>query len=482
MKFIKHLSLICLLSFFIGCESLEVENFNEPETARVLATSDDYVNVLDGATLQFWDAIHKYSPYMTLLVAADFGSSSWGNFNMRSVGTVGEPYGLGDHNPIENTVTANYTAYLETPYNDLYSVASSANDIIIAVNGSELDEMDKNESKAYAYFLRGLAYGYLGLLFDKALIFDENTPDITALTYEDFSDYAAVTQQGIADLQSAIQAANGTDELSITGFNGLTINKATLISLCNAYQAKFMIHGCRTQADTNQLDWNTVLQKTQTANVNFDLSPLGDGGTTWWHAFYLSNNSGWIRMDQKVINMVNEASPYPYPLDGYPSDEATLPTIDNRFGDGDSSGKKFKFAGAAPFRANRGIYFYCFWKFDEYESYRGNLTDPMPSFQYIENKLNMAEALIRLGMPGAAAIINESRVETGGLTAASDSDTDLLDKLFYERYLEAYEGPGNPFFDRRRTDDLGNKQFRHFPIPARNLNAWEVPLYTTGGE
>ena len=48
--------------------------------------------------------------------------------------------------------------------------------------------------------------------------------------------------------------------------------------------------------------------------------------------------------------------------------------------------------------------------------------------------------------------------------------------------IEPNVGPGNPFFDRRRTDDLGNKQFRHFPIPARNLNAWEVPLYTTGGE
>lgn len=118
---------------------------------------------------------------------------------------------------------------------------------------------------------------------------------------------------------------------------------------------------------------------------------------------------------------------------------------------------------------------------NEYEDYRVNLTDPMPSFQYVENKLNQAEALIRLTMPGAADIINETRVSIGGLSPAADSDTNLLDKLFYERYLEAYEGPGNPFFDRRRTDDLGKKQFKHFPIPARNLNAWEAPLYTTGG-
>ena len=479
MKILKIPFLIFLTFFYVGCESLEVENVNEPETQRVLATPADYVNVLDGAALQYWNAIHKYSPYMTLLVAADFGSSSWGNFNMRSVGTVSEPYGLGDHAALENTVTANYTSYLETPYNNLYSIASSANDIVIAVNNSELGENEKNQSKAYAYFLRALGFGYLGLLFDQALIFDENTEDITALNYENFVSYPQVISQGITDLNNAIQAANGASEISITGFNGLTIDKQTLISLCNAYIAKFMIHGCRTQAETNQLDWNTVLQRTQAADINFDLSPLGDGGTNWWHAFFLSNNSGWIRLDQRIVNMVSPNSPYPYPADGYDSDENLLPTLDQRFGDN----AKFSFAGAAPFRANRGIYFYSFWKFNEYENYRtGGLTDPMPSFQHIENRLNMAEAMIRLGMSGAAEIINESRVTTGGLAPATDGDADLLDKLFYERYLEAYEGPGNPFFDRRRTDDLGNKQFKHFPVPARNLNAWQAPLYTTGGE
>jgi hypothetical protein len=104
----------------------------------------------------------------------------------------------------------------------------------------------------------------------------------------------------------------------------------------------------------------------------------------------------------------------------------------------------------------------------------------MPRFEPIENRLNMAEALIRLGIPGAAEIINESRVNTGGLNPAKDTDADLIDKLFYERYLEVYEGPRNPFFHRRRTDDLGNKQFRHLPVPARNLNAWEAELYITG--
>jgi hypothetical protein len=62
--------LLCLTFLQFGCEDLEVENLNEPETERVLATPEDYTSVMDGATLQFWNATHKDSPYMTLLVAA----------------------------------------------------------------------------------------------------------------------------------------------------------------------------------------------------------------------------------------------------------------------------------------------------------------------------------------------------------------------------------------------------------------------------
>lgn len=469
-------SLLLLVAFFYGCESLDIENENNPETARVLSTPADFTNVLDGATLQWWDAIHKDEPYNTLLVAGDFATSSWGNFNMRHVGTVGEPYGLGSHQAIENTVTANYTAWLTTPYNNLYSVASSANDIILAVNESTLTDEEKNATKAHAYFLRGLGFGYLGLLFDKALIFDENTENVTGLTYEDFVSYDQVVAQGISDMQSAITAANAAGDITISSFNGITIDKAKLISIANAYQAKFMIHGARTAAETAQVDWNTVLQKTQ-AVTDASIAPIGDGGTNWWHAWYRSNNAGWMRLDQKIVNMANPASPYPYPADGYDSDEVAVSEADSRFGEG----QKFSYAGAAPFRANRGVYFFSTWKMNEYESYRGNLTDPMPTFQDVENKLNMAEAMIHLNMPGAAEIINETRVTNGGLAAATDGDADLMDKLMYERLLEAYEGPGNPYFDRRRTDDLGLNQFTSFPVPAKNLNAWDAPLYTTGG-
>ena len=43
------------------------------------------------------------------------------------------------------------------------------------------------------------------------------------------------------------------------------------------------------------------------------------------------------------------------------------------------------------------------------------------------------------------------------------------------------EYPGSPFFDRRRTDDLGPKQFKDLPIPALELQTIGAEVYTTGG-
>lgn len=476
---IQTLIIFCIALFIFSCDSLDVENQNEPETERVLSTPEDYGSALDGAAFSWFNGLFKATPAMTLLVAADVGSSSWGNFGMRDVGTKGAPYGLGPHNAINNTVIYSYRSFLEVPYSALYATTTSANDIVIAVKNSEnLDSDIANQYNAYAYFLRGIGFGYLGLLFDKALIFDEDT-DLESLTYEDFVTYSQVTEQAIKDLNSAIEYATLASSIEIKAFNGATINKEQLIQIANGYAIKFIVQSARTVAETSAINWQTVASRSENANLENDFSAVGDGQTWWTHSFY-STNPGWMRVDQKIINSVNPSSPYPYPEAGYVSDEAEVAAQDARFGS--TPDHQFRFAGAAPFRANRGIYFYSSWKFNEHDVFRLNgARGPFPILKAREAKLYRAEALARLGIPGAAEIVNETRVGKGQKEPATDSDPDLLDKIFYERYLELYDTPGTGFFDRRRTDDLGDKQFLHFPIPARNLNTWEAELYTTGG-
>ena len=52
----------------------------------------------------------------------------------------------------------------------------------------------------------------------------------------------------------------------------------------------------------------------------------------------------------------------------------------------------------------------------------------------------MAEALIRTNQSGAAEIINESRVVVGGLEAASDDDSDLIENYFMKDILKLMKG------------------------------------------
>ncbi len=476
---INKICIIFLLCVF-SCDSLEVENLAQPIKEQVLLTPDDYRSTLDGAAYQWFNALFKPEPLLTFLVAADVGTSSWGFHGMREVGTVKEPYGLGAHFPIDNSVTAAYPEFLEIPYNGLYSCVTSANDIIKAVSTLKIDQEIINQYNAYAFFLRALGFGYLGLLFDQALIYDENT-DLETLTYEDFVPYTQVIDHALKDFDTALDYAKKTKSIQINGFNGITINKEQLIKLINGYYAKMMVHSARTVAETNAIDWHQVLEKINDGNLDFDFIALGNGDR-WYNAHLRSHNPDLVRVDQKIVHMVNPQSPYPYPENGYPSDQNIIPTLDARWGS--SKDHMYRYAGAAPFRANRGLYFFSTWKFNEHESFRlaGGI-GPMPLYKSTEARLFKAEAHIRLGIDieQAASIINQTRVVKGKKEPAKATDPDLLDKLFYERYLETIDAIANGFFDRRRTDDLGLKQFLHFPVPARNLQTWGAEIYTTGG-
>lgn len=481
-KIFLYLSIISFL--FVGCEEVDIQNFDDPTLAQTLNNPNDFPAVLGGAYLSWWDALHKYNPYMTLSVAGNHGSSSWGNFGMQEVGTVTTPYGLGDHSAINNTETASNTAFLTTPWYDLYSSLSTANDVLVGIriNGGKVndDEDLTKQTEAQALFIRGLDYGYLGLLYDRGFITTEGT-DLTSITFDSslLVDYNQLKDQAVSDLEEMITIVNSLSNFEITQFNGITLTKDQSIALANTYIAKFLAMTPRTTEESQAVNWNKVLTAS-TNGIDFTFGPMGDGGTNWWHAFFRQGNAVWMRLDQQVVNMADNTQPYPFPESGSYTPPTTFP--DNRFGD-ENSDKWFTLAGNPIFRPGRGLYFFSYFKFNKYSNYINDLTIQIPTVTKADNDLLRAEALIRTGgdLGTAAILVNNTRVNNGGLSAASSGDADLLDKVLYERYLEAYEGPGNPFFDRRRTGTLGQKQFTQFPIPARELNTINMPLYTFGG-
>ncbi len=98
-------------------------------------------------------------------------------------------------------------------------------------------------------------------------------------------------------------------------------------------------------------------------------------------------------------------------------------------------------------------------------------------------------------------LINRTRVARGGLPPAtvdgvigqadcvpkkildpSGACADLMNTLMYEKRVETYAlGAGVAFWDARGWGLLPTGTVLHLPIPARELETLQLPLYTFGG-
>lgn len=470
------------LSIFSCTSDIDgVKNNNDPNAAQVLSTGSDLTSVIAGGFASWWQAGGR-DTYPALAVAGDIATCSWGNYGMRVLSN--EP-----RNSIPNTASWSDANVLEQPWGGYYAAASGACDVIKAINNGVVYEVDgedqTNSILASAYFLRGISIGYLGLLFDKAIIIDENS----SATITTLSNYNDVIAAALSDLQKARELSEANIFTLPENFiNGYVIDNTKLVRLSNSYAARFMVQGARTLAETNAIDWTAV--KTLAENgIQEDFGPIGDNGVNWWsNVVVLSSSPNGFeesggRLDMRIIHLMDPAQPLFYPTTSpLPSLQATTP--DNRIN------TDFAFDSQVYFRADRGLFHYSHYISKRY------ITDPFFSdgadtkrlitFAKADNDLLLAEANARLNnLPDAIASINNgTRVTRGNLTplASTATQAEVLDAIFYERYVELFNTAlGGGFFDRRRTNQLQIGTFRHFPVPASVLQVIGQELYTFGG-
>ncbi|MFD1615441.1 RagB/SusD family nutrient uptake outer membrane protein [Gelatiniphilus marinus] len=491
MKILKF-NYILYMSFilmFISCadEMDAVKNLNNPDTKLVLAVGSDLNAVVGGGYTTWWQANNR-DTYAALAVAADHGTASWGNYGMRSLSW--EP-----RNPILNAASWADANVLTQPWQGNYAAISSANDVLGAINNDGIEWIEAGtdktpQVKASAHFLRGLGYGYLGLLFEKGFIVDENTDLSQKLPFVPYNELIA---QAIADLDACIALASSNDFTITDNFiNGVMPTSADLIKLSNSFKARFIVQSSRNLDETNAIDWNTIKTLTQNG-ITEDFGPTGDNGVIWWsNVFVFSESPNGFgtfggRLDMRVVNLLDPSQPEFYPATaGSVLANPEMTTPDARVG----IGKDFEFRPDIKFFPARGQF-----HFSHYISMRyandDNFSDgadskQLKSFMLEDNRLLLAEAQARLDELGNAVItVNESsRVTRGNLPplASSASKTEIMDAIFYERYVELFNSAcGSGFFDRRRTNQLQVGTFRHFPVPATELQVLEEELYTFGG-
>lgn len=500
-RYFKLKLLFVVFAMISGCESLDTVNNNNPDLARVLSSGTDIPSFLTGGYLSFWQGVTDDHPAMALEVTGDAYGISWGNFGMQRMGNEPrDPYNNQSSEPID------YRQVVNDPWFGMSSAIFTANSVIkaISIDGVTLDDGGDQDLSllAGAYFLRGVSRGYLGLLFDRAFIVNEDT-DITQQL--PFSSYQDMIAAAISDLNTAITTAQGAGAgFSHNFFNGVTFDSGQFIELSNSYAARFLVQWPRNEAETASVAWSDV--KTHAAaGLSFDFAPMSDGNL--WDSYhkYAFSVTGqgpfWAHVDQRLISAMDPTQPSRYPeIEGL--GEAPIPnpvaiSADARL----LSDMVYVDPGSINLPIARGE-----WHFSHYKHNRnvtdpsfsgdGSTSGPMPVFRKADNDLLLAEAEMELGNLGAsAAIINAgTRVTRGNLPPVAASAAELLDAIKYERAIELLStAPGGTWLDRRRRDArvahgaagaLDGLQIgapAQLPIPADELGVLQEPTYNFGG-
>lgn len=487
--------LLTIIISLYSCESLDVENMNEPDKEKVNSNPRDLKRLAEGAFNSYWQVAHNTNLYVTSLVAADQFTASWHNFNWSYVSK--EP-----RIPWDNTITANDAFVTQSFYYNMYGVLSNyVNPVIELVNkGAKLgtNGQDNPAILSVCYMLQGMILGQLALSFDQAMIVKEDM-DLSTVK---FSKYDQVMASAIESLEKSIDLCNSNwFDVSADVTSGYHLNNTKIKQICHSYIARFMVCNSRTKLENNNVDWAKVLEHAQ-LGLDADFYMVGDAtasnGGRWFdqNFYYLTNKLNpyypYAFVDCRLLHMMDPDYPDRFPV----NTEGKLPQIHSGLREGEASSidkrlkTDFTYYPACLFYAERGYYNYSYYQYSRYPyvstTGRGLLYD----FRKYENDLYIAEANVMLNRTSKAiSILNDvgnprTNGERGALEPLPDntSKDKVLDAIFYEREIELLgQGFMVGFCDMRRRDMLQYGTLLHYPIPGKELETLQMKYYTYGG-
>lgn len=491
---------LLLLVFTSACKELDTFNLNNPDREAVLTTGGDLIAALEGGYLNWWQGVHGNHPAIALSVSADAYGMSWADFGAQRLGM--EPRTAYNNRSTEESA---YRQVVEEPWFGCLSAVATANDILAALDrGVSIDRGGPQDQgvRAAAYFLRGVSWGYLGLIFDQAVLVDENTKLEDPLT---FRPYDEVIPAAVAELELAIQTVEPLGEDFVHRyFSGVRLDVDQFSQLSHSYAARFLAQWPRTPAEYEQVDWPAVSAHAE-KGLTYNFAPLADGEN--WQSYhqwvFAETGQGpfWARLDQRLVAALDPGQPSRYP-EVTAKGEAPLPSPEAQSNDQRLT-TDFVFLSKNNFPADRGE-----WHFSHYKHHRnrtdpefsgdGSSSGPMPAFRQADNELLRIEALLASGnKPEAIAALNAgTRKIRGQLPNLSTQigEPEVQRAILYERAIELLgTAPFSLWLDRRRmmprenhleVTPLGGLQFgtpAHLPVPAEELRIQGELPYNFGG-
>ncbi len=248
-----------------GACDLVVSNPNQPETARVLASSTDVESLIGTYYKRWHEGLYRTTGNVALMgyVMAFEDFSSLSNNCMGQRVTIPRPSN-------DNSIGNGCAAEQQKVYSYMNEVTRVASSVLATLNkpGFTLGSTNQdNRAKAFAQFLRGISLGYSALVYDSSAVIDETTDAQDPGPLKGYADVALAAEDAF---QKAIDFTNAAG----TGGNGFplpatwipsstTFDKVEFVKLIKSYRARIRANVARTPAERAAVDWTAVIADAQ---------------------------------------------------------------------------------------------------------------------------------------------------------------------------------------------------------------------------
>jgi len=532
MKTIRLLFLASAVGL-AACDDLDVTNTNNPNRETVVTNSQDVLALISNGMLQWFNRSGGTSPGVALTVMADEFSTGFADFG-------GQDLSAEPRQAVNNGVPTNNASPHHATWPDYYNNIAALNTALQAIGKHDLTLRNSAGddvtlmAHAFAKFLQGLNHGYVALMFDQGYVYSESV-DTDTLQFTGGNQgvqnlvrpYSEVMDTALAELNAALQLAqSGTftypGNVPNLWFLGAPKTNQDLARLIHTYMARLMVYVARTPEERQAVDWNAVIQHVD-QGITSDFTVIGtvDAVESDYKnraARQRTTTPGdFMRVDMRLVGPSDMSQGF---IDWYaqPWAERTpfrMQTADRRI-ELPAGTPRPSTCAAAPASAVCGLYmgyhpstvfsparglgqrsFYFFHRWGGGTSWQSG---PIPIVNVAEMDLIKAEGLIRLGRAAEAVpLINKYRVTNGGLPPVTVDGVpgtapnctprklngqcgSLWDALRYEKRIETIGLEGGPaFYDARAWDFLVEGTPIHFPMPRRDAELLQKPIYTFGG-
>jgi hypothetical protein len=531
-----------LLLAVTACQELEVTNLVEADRERATANPTDVQAFIGGAYLT---TLHAPTQTTTQVVSLFPIAGSEMTATMAGQGTllwwedVVEP-----RKPHDNGAILSVGNGPHGPRNFWDAVTRAASisyDGLRILNGGMIIREGTVDvtprARAFAKFIQGWAWGYLGLVFDKAHVMHEGLElpsdpgALRQVTLQTLVPHDSVIKAALGALDEAIRIAQQNP--NVVSYPSLTdsplwfgtptaVSNAQFIQMANTLAARLLVLSARTPDDRRtKVDWNRVLQYTSrgvTADFAIQLASNRTSEVLLRSQNNTTTGTTNARWNYRVIGPADQSGNYQAWIAAPVTqrDRFNITTPDRRITGptptSDGSYTRYR-ADNNGFEPDRGRYLFSAYQWARHAIRNNNTgtasnTGVLPLITVDENNLLRAEALLRTGnVQGAVDLINITRtrqqrigatsypglppVTTAGVPTVAGACVpktdagacgDLLAAIRYERMIElASTDAIRGYMDSRGFGTLVDGALLHFPVPGNALELYGLENYTYGG-